>query len=74
MTAVEYLTQAPIKLKPQLPKVEHEIHEHHKLNFVMITILSREISDNLYGWGKRGLSATKGIISLKKHQTETTTT
>lgn len=66
MTAAQYLTDTPLRLKPQLPKVEREIHEHHKVNFVIITILSREISDHLYGWGKRGIISYKGHNFFEK--------
>lgn len=64
MIASQFLNEyTPLKIKI---KKEREVKECHKVNYVIITIISREISDCIYGWGKRGIINEKGNVFFEK--------
>lgn len=67
MVAKNFFKSPDIKLKPirSLSK-RPDITESHRLNYSLITLVTRELSDSLSVWSERGLISKKDVSFFEK--------
>lgn len=63
MSAISYFCKEEQNIKLSFPNPKPKIvaQEHHKLNYLLITLMSREVSDTLYEFAKLKIVTYEGL-------------
>ena len=67
MSAISYFCKEEPNLKISFPNPKPKIvvQEHHKLNYLLITLMSREVSDTLYEFAKLKIVTYEGLKNFE---------